>query len=46
MALQFYTSVVKGLKINVRKSWGLIFTFVVLAAEKLAEEAFLLPHLE
>ena len=28
MTLKFYTSVTKGLKLKVRKFWGLIFTFV------------------
>ena len=28
MALKFYTSVAKGSKLNVRKFWGLIPTFV------------------
>ena len=28
MALKFYTSVAEELKINIRKFWGLILTFV------------------
>ena len=35
IALKFYTSVPKGLKLKVRKFWGLIRFFVELAAEKL-----------
>ena len=33
--LQFYTSVAKGLKLKVRKFWGLIRTFVEVTGEKL-----------
>ena len=36
MVLKFYTSVAKGLKLNVGKFWGLILTFVVVKVEKLA----------
>ena len=35
MALKFNTSMAKGLKLNVRKFWGLIPTFVEVAREKL-----------
>ena len=42
MALKFYTIVEKGLKLKVRKFWGLNFTFVEVARGKLVEEAFLL----
>ena len=35
MALKFYASVAKGLKLKVRKFWGLILTFVKVAGEKL-----------
>ena len=35
MALTFYSSVAKGLKLNVRKLWGLIHTFVEIKGEKL-----------
>ena len=35
MALRFYKSVVKRLKLKVRKFWGLIPTFVRVTAEKL-----------
>ena len=35
MALTFYTSVAKGLKLKVRKSWGLIPTFAEVTGEKL-----------
>ena len=34
---------VKGLKIKVRKFWGLINTFVEVTGEKLAGEPFCLP---
>ena len=33
--LQFYTSVAKGLKLKVRKFWGLIRTFVEVTGGKL-----------
>ena len=35
MALKFYTNMEKGLKLKVRKIWGLIFTFVGVTVEKL-----------
>ena len=35
MALEFYTSVAKGLKQKVTKFWGLITTFVEVTGEKL-----------
>ena len=41
MALNFYTSVVKGLKLKVRKFEELIRTFVEVTGEKLVVEAFL-----
>ena len=34
MALKFYTSVAKGLKLKIRKFWGLIPTFVGVTGEK------------
>ena len=34
MALKFYTSVAQGLKLKVRKSYGLITTFVEVTREK------------
>ena len=37
MSLQFYINVVKGLKLNGRKFWGLISTFVKVTGEKLVE---------
>ena len=40
MALKFYTSVEKGLKLKVRKFWGLIVTFVEVTAEKLVGGLF------
>ena len=33
--LKFYTSVAKGLKLKVRKCWGLILTFAEVTGEKL-----------
>ena len=42
--LIFYASVAKGLKLKVRKFWGLIPTFVgIKTGEKLTGWAFLLP---
>ena len=38
--LKFFTSVVKGLKLKVKKFWELIPTFVEVTGEKLVEEAF------
>ena len=35
MALKFYTSVTKGLKLKVRKFWGLVPKFVEVTGEKL-----------
>ena len=35
MALKFYTSVAKGLKLKVTRFWGLITTFVEVTGEKL-----------
>ena len=35
MALKFYNSVVKGLKVKVRQFWGLVLTFVEVTGEKL-----------
>ena len=44
MALKFYTSVTKGLKLKVRKFLGLIPIFVEIAGEKLVErDLFGLP---
>ena len=45
MTLKFYTSVAKGLKLKVRKLWGLIPTFVEFTGEKLVGGVFL-PHPE
>ena len=44
MALKFYTSVTKRLKLKVRKFLGLIPTFVKVSGEKLVKGAFCLPH--
>ena len=41
MNLKFNTSVEKRLKLNVRKFWGLIPTFVEVTREKLVEGVFL-----
>ena len=35
MALKFYTSMTKGLKLKVRKFWGIISTFIEVRREKL-----------
>ena len=43
MALKFYISVAKGLKLKVRKFWGLIHMFVEVTEEKLVGGAFLVP---
>ena len=43
MGLKFHTNVVKGLKIKVRKVWGLIPTFVEVTGEKLVGGPFYLP---
>ena len=41
MTFEFYTSVEKGLKLKVRKFWGLSSTFVEVTGEKLGGVAFL-----
>ena len=41
--LKFYTSVAKGLKLKVRKFWGLIPTFVEVTGERLVGGPFC-PH--
>ena len=47
MALKFYTSMAKGLKLKVRMFRGLIPTFVEVVGEKLIRGTSLaLPHLE
>ena len=48
MALNIYTSVAKGLKLKVRKFWGLILTFVKVIEKKLVEvtEKKAPPHSE
>ena len=47
MALKFYTSMAKGLKLKVRMFRGLIPTFVEVVGEKLIGGTFLaLPHIE
>ena len=40
VALKYYTSVEKGLKLKVKKFLGLIVTFVEVTVEKLGREAF------
>ena len=42
--LKFYVSEAKGLKLKVRKFWGLIPSFVEVTRKKLVESSFL-PHL-
>ena len=39
--LKFYASVAKGLKLKVRKFWGLIPTFAKVTEERLVRSAFL-----
>ena len=46
MALKFYTSLTKGLKLKVRKFWELIPTFVEVTGEKLVGGSFCTPHPE
>ena len=41
--LKFYASVAKGLKLKVRKFWGLIPAFVEVTGEKLVGGAFMPP---
>ena len=43
MVLKFHTSVVKGLKLKVRKFWGLIPTFVEVAKKKVVAGGAYLP---
>ena len=43
MALNFYTSVAKRLKLQMKKFWGLISTFVEVTGEKLFGSIFLPP---
>ena len=43
IALKFFDSVVKGLKLKVTKIWGLILRFVEVTGEKLVEGLFLPP---
>ena len=43
MASKSYANVAKGLKLKVRKCWGLIPTFEEVKAEKLLGGVFLLP---
>ena len=43
MALTFYTSVAKELKIKVKKSWGLIPTSVEVTGERLVGGLFVPP---
>ena len=45
MALKFFTSVAKRLKLKVRKFWGLIPTFVEVTREKLVGGPFCSPIL-
>ena len=40
MALKFYASVAKGLKLKIRKCWGLIPKFVEVTGEKLVAGTF------
>ena len=40
MALKIYSSAAKGLKLKVRKFWGLITTFIEVIGEKLVGRSF------
>ena len=44
--LKFYTSLAKGLKLKVKKFWGLVSTFVEVAGEKLVGGELFAPHPE
>ena len=46
LTLTFYTSLSKGLKLKVRKFWGLIPTFVEVTGEKLVGGGLFVPHPE
>ena len=46
MALKFYTSVAKALKLKVIKLWGSVSTFVEVTGEKLVWDHCLPPHPE
>ena len=46
MNMKFYTCVAIGLKLKVRKFWGLIPMFVEVTGVKLVGEPFCLPHPE
>ena len=46
MTSELYTSVAKGLKVRLRKSWGLIPTFVEVTWEKLVGGKFWALHPE
>ena len=46
IALKFYTSVVKALKLKVRKFWWLIPTFEEVTGERLVGEGLFAPHSE
>ena len=45
MTLKFYTNVTKGLKLKVKKFWGLISSFVEIAGEKLIGGSFCTPSI-
>ena len=42
--MKFYTSVAKGLKLKVKRFWGLILTFVEVTGEKLVRGPFCPPN--
>ena len=44
--LKFYTSLSKGLKLKIRKFWGLTPTFVEVTGEKLVGDLFASSHPE
>ena len=46
MALKFYSSLAKGLKLKVRKFLGLVPTFIQVTVEKLVGGVFAPPNYE
>ena len=44
MALKFYTSVAKKLKLKAKKNWGLVLTLAEVTEEKLVGSLFAPPH--
>ena len=44
MTLKFYTSMAKGLKLKIKRFWGLSLTFVEFTGEKLVGGDLFAPH--